>query len=97
LLNCIVEYNGSDSKCSNGKTVAYGASRITSDQYPSALRNYYLQPSWKKPYYFINKVHHDVIPEDDSKYTSFINRIEIRLGDSKKIPSRVYVDYLQTP
>jgi hypothetical protein len=97
LLNCIVEYNGSDSKCSNGRTLAVGASRITSDQYPSALRNYYLQPSWKRPYYFINKVNKGKAPEDSTKNTAYINRIEIRLGNSPQIPERVYIDYLQIP
>jgi hypothetical protein len=39
----------------------------------------------------------DVIPEDQTKPTKYINRIEIRLGKSKQVPSRVYIDYLQTP
>ena len=33
----------------------------------------------------------------DNKYTTDINRIEIRLGKSTQVPSRVYVDYLQIP
>lgn len=95
LLNCIVEYDDLNTKCSN-KSMQFGASRINSDQYPTALRNYYLQPSWKHPYYFINKVS-EIIPEDETKTTKYINRIEIRLGKSIQVPSRIYVDYLQIP
>lgn len=96
LLNCIVEYDNHNSNCDYGKSLQFGASRINSDQYPTSLRNYYLQPSWKRPYYFINKVS-NIIPEDQTKPTEYINRIEIRLGKSKQVPSRVYIDYLQTP
>lgn len=96
LLNCIVEYDDLNTKCSNNKSMQFGASRINSDQYPTALRNYYLQPSWKHPYYFINKVS-EIIPEDETKTTKYINRIEIRLGKSIQVPSRIYVDYLQIP
>jgi hypothetical protein len=42
LLNCIVEYNNPDANCDNQKSVQFGASRINSDQYPTAIRNYYL-------------------------------------------------------
>lgn len=86
LLNCIVEYSKSEDACGDGSGVQVGASRINSDQYPTTLSNYYAQPSWKHPYYFINKL------SDNN-----INRIEIRLGKSKQIPRRVYIDYLQIP
>lgn len=98
LLNCIVEYNDLNSNCENKKSMHFGASRINSDQYPTAIRNYYLQPSWKRPYYFINKVvNPGYLPSDDKISTEFINRIEIRIGKSTEKPSRIYVDYLQTP
>lgn len=97
LLNCIVEYSKSSDKCNDGSGVQVGASRINSDQYPTSLRNYYAKPSWEHPYYFINKMPSNINSNSDNKYTTDINRIEIRLGKSTQVPSRVYIDYLQIP
>jgi hypothetical protein len=99
LLNCVVEFDDTGSKCSNGYGTQVNAARITSDQYSTALTNYYMQPSWKKPYYFINKLPSAIQTEHegDVKYRGDINRLELRLGKSTQIPSRIYVDYLQEP
>ena len=61
MLNCIATFTGSNDKsekwCSNkeGKsnTVSSLCRRLTADIYPDVLRNYYLKPSYKNPYWYI--------------------------------------------
>lgn len=63
MLNCIATFtrcNSDDSKrCSNLEDKSEVSSlcrRLTADIYPDTLRNYYLRPSYKNPYwYIINK------------------------------------------
>ena len=61
MLNCIATFtNGNDKTakwCSNmegkSKTVSSLCRRLTADIYPDVLRNYYLRPSYKNPYWYI--------------------------------------------
>ena len=56
LLNCIVEFeSGAGNGCVSGTPKKQSmARRLTSDMYPSVIRNAYFKPSYKCPYYFIN-------------------------------------------
>ena len=78
-----------------------------------AITNAYFKPSYKVPYYFINRV--TKLGEEDpyAKLQRIIDptsvvdpeevdsasvRMEIRCGDTKKYtPAKVYVDYIKTP
>lgn len=61
MLNCIATFtsnnDGSGKWCSNkegkSKTVSSLCRRLTADIYPDVLRNYYLKPSYKNPYWYI--------------------------------------------
>lgn len=74
LLNCVVEYevNTSNFKCYNqGDKVYFAARRLTSDMFTQILNNAYMQPSYKRPYYFINNLNTPVpVSGDDSTKTS---------------------------
>ena len=113
LLNCIVEFEGNISDtCSgtNKRAKQSMARRLTSDMYPSIIRNAYFKPSYKCPYYFINnsatalvddfavkleKILNPSIP-DSSYYDNL--RMEIRCGDdSVWKPKYAYIDYIKTP
>lgn len=58
MLNCIVEYSVETAfKCYNaGEKVHFGAKRLTADMFSQIINNYYMRPSYKNPYYYINNV-----------------------------------------
>ena len=58
ILNCLVEYNVTKQfKCYNvGTPVHFGAKRLTADMYSQIINNYYMKPSYKNPYFYINNV-----------------------------------------
>ena len=67
MLNCIAEFSKGGSKCSNSKTISSPCKRLTADLYPGILNNYYMKPSYKRPYYYI--INRNVENEDDSVNT----------------------------
>ena len=113
MLNCIVTFNVPKSDCSSNTEIHSMARRLTSDMFPSIIRNAYLKPSYKCPYYFINNTQFDVELnaaqklakitgltelESDGDETKPTLRIEIRCGDtSKYVPTKVYFDYIRIP
>lgn len=58
ILNCIVEYNVLNRyKCYNvNDKVQFGAKRLTADMFSQVINNYYLRPTYKNPYFYINNV-----------------------------------------
>lgn len=58
ILNCLVEYTITKQfKCYNvGTPVHFGAKRLTADMYSQIINNYYMRPSYKNPYFYINNV-----------------------------------------
>lgn len=70
ILNCIVEYTvASNFKCYNaGDFVHFGAKRLTADMFAQIINNYYMRPSYKNPYYYINNVNTDnIYPTADNQ------------------------------
>lgn len=62
ILNCVVEYQLLQNyKCYNKDTLWHqGAKRLTADMFSQVINNYYLRPSYKNPYFYINNVTTDV-------------------------------------
>ena len=58
MLNCICEFSVEKPfKCYDaGTAVHFKATRLTADLYGEILNNYYMRPSYKKPYYYINNI-----------------------------------------
>ena len=55
-MNCIAEFTGSSKRNCNldtKTTVSYACQRLTADLDAGILNNYYMKPSYKKPYYYI--------------------------------------------
>ena len=70
ILNCLVEYNVTKQfKCYNvGSPVHFGAKRLTADMYSQIINNYYMRPSYKNPYFYINNVNiSNTYPTTDSQ------------------------------
>ena len=58
ILNCVVEYQLLKTyKCYDKDDLwATGAKRLTADMFSQIINNYYMRPSYKNPYYYINNV-----------------------------------------
>ena len=95
ILNCLVEYNVTKQfKCYNvGSPVHFGAKRLTADMYSQIINNYYMRPSYKNPYFYINYVNiSNTYPTTDSQvdvdYTPL--GTEPRAENIEKITSKRY-------
>lgn len=70
VLNCVVEYTVSKNfKCydANDK-VHFGAKRLTADMFSQIINNYYMRPSYKNPYFYINNVNiSNTFPTSDNQ------------------------------
>lgn len=58
LLNCLCNFQvGETFKCYNkGDNVQFAARRLTSDAWSQIINNFYMRPTYKRPYYFIHNV-----------------------------------------
>lgn len=89
ILNCIVEYDVKNNfKCYKiGDHVDFPARRLTADMAAGILRNVYMRPNYKRPYYYINNINKE-------NYQPYINnvptdaqthaKVDDQLKDSKK-------------
>lgn len=58
ILNCVCNFKvAKNFKCYNaGTNVQFGAYRLTSDLWSQIINNFYMRPSYRRPYYFIHNV-----------------------------------------
>jgi len=58
VLNCIAEFKVKKNfKCYNTNDIMhFGVKKLTSDMFSQIINNYYMRPSYKSPYFFINNV-----------------------------------------
>lgn len=58
LLNCVCNYEVKKQfKCyDNGTYVQFGATRLTADLWSQIINNFYMKPSYKRPYYYLHHV-----------------------------------------
>ena len=72
LLNCICIYNVKKTyKCYNaGDTWRAAATRLTADAYSQVLDNFWLKPTYKRPYYYIHNVNKYSFQEPYNPYDS---------------------------
>ena len=58
ILNCVCNFRVTKPfKCYNANTyVQFGATRLTSDMWSQIINNFYLRPTYKRPYYYIHNV-----------------------------------------
>ena len=80
VLNCVVEYTVSKNfKCYDADdTVHFGAKRLTADMFSQIINNYYMRPSYKNPYFYINNVNiSNTFPTSDNQLP--VNAIQVKL------------------
>ena len=70
ILNCIAEFEVKKQyKCYDaGTRMHFGVKKLTSDMFSQIINNYYMRPSYKNPYFFINNVNiNNNFPTKDNK------------------------------
>ena len=62
MLNCVCIFKVNEQKdCwDKGDLWNCGATRLTSDMWPLVINNFYMRPSYRRPYYFIHNVNKSV-------------------------------------
>jgi hypothetical protein len=76
ILNCIVEYEVKENyKCYDaGNRIQMAADRLPSGAASQIINNYYMRPSYRRPYYYINNVNIDnVIKTEDNRKLVYTN------------------------
>lgn len=78
MLNCICNYKVKKQfKCYDPNTyVQFGATRLTADLWGQILNNFYMKPSYKRPYYYLHNVNpvenvSTLSPKDPQDVASF--------------------------
>lgn len=93
VLNCVVEYTvNKNFKCYNtNDRVHFGAKRLTADMFSQIINNYYMRPSYKNPYFYINNVNiSNIFPTTDNQLPintqSLVEKTpELRYGNRSKV------------
>lgn len=78
ILNCVCNYKvAKQFKCYDKDTyVQFAATRLTSDLWSQIINNFYMKPSYKRPYYFIhntNTRNESGLPTNPYDYTNIQN------------------------
>jgi hypothetical protein len=63
ILGCVVEFSANRAfTCYKvGDLIQSNARRLTADMFPAIINNYYMRPTYKNPYFYINNVATDII------------------------------------
>lgn len=100
MLNVICEFEKKDNKCEKCPTVRVGAKKLTSNQWPTVVGNYYMKPSVRQPYYYIinieDPVQYDTSIKHERDANSHIPMMQIKCGNDTTLKA-VYIDYLRAP
>lgn len=70
ILNCVVEYKLLQNyRCYDaGSYWHQGATRLTADMYSQIINNFFLRPSYKRPYYYISNINtSNILPVSDNQ------------------------------
>lgn len=95
MLNCVCIFKVNEQKdCwDKGDLWNCGATRLTSDMWPLVINNFYMRPSYRRPYYFIHNVNTSVeLPTNSYKAAEG----EEGLGTGTDTPSKDY-NYRDNP
>lgn len=95
LLNCICNYKvHKNYECYNADTyVQFGARRLTSDMWTQVINNFYLRPSYKNPYYYINNVNSaNTLPSNPITITGSVPpTIQQTKGTDGALPTKITI------
>lgn len=85
ILNCTVLFRAKKTfkNYDCGETYRFAARRLTSDMWSQVMNNAYMNPSYRRPYYFIHNVNPGITPAGESPElpTNPYNGDEVGLGE----------------
>lgn len=106
LLNCVCEFTPKCGDCQATENMYIGANKVSSNEWSRIINNYYMRPSMRQPYYYIQNT------VDTSTYAipgltwdangirygnSTIPNLEIKCGNASKSLVAIYLEYLIAP
>lgn len=82
LLNCVVNYSVEKTyKCyDRGTYWQTGAIRLTADIWPQIINNFYMKPSYRRPYYYIHNVNTSTVNPTNPVTTDNNSRTSINIS-----------------
>lgn len=93
LLSCICNFRVNKTfKCYDKNTfIQFAAQRLTSDAWSTIINNFYMRPSYKRPYYYIHNVNtkRDV-PTSPNRSTASISEITDVFGKTLRLSGNAY-------
>lgn len=97
LLNCLCLFKvNNTNKCYDKGTVArFSATRLTADSWSQVVDNYWLRPSYKRPYYYIHNVNTNdpEVPTNPVKDYVGVDGTIINSGTDKGINKSIELSY----
>lgn len=106
LLNCVCEFSSQCGSCRPEEKIHIGANKMSSNEWSQIINNYYMRPSMRQPYYYIqNTVDTDTYPisgltwdSNGTRYgNSTIPNLEIKCGNASSSLDCIYIEYLIAP
>lgn len=89
LLNCICNFKAMKShKCiQSGDEFQYKATRLTADLWGQIINNYYMRPTYERPYFYLNNVNiNQDVPTNPPTYDQFGNNTNPQSTDMNDRP-----------
>ena len=106
MLNCVCEFGECSCSCNRAVTQHIGAHKMSSNEWSQIITNYYMRPSQRQPYYYIQNIvdtNTYSIPglTFDSNGIRYGNsttpNLEIKCGDASNRLTCIYIEYLTAP
>jgi hypothetical protein len=84
ILNCVCVFKTNKAyDCYNqGEYVRMGARRLTADMWSQVIRNFYMQPTYRNPYYYIHNVN-STVSLPTNPVTKVDSTLDLTLNNSK--------------
>lgn len=97
ILNCICNFKvNKNFKCYNAGTyVQFNATRLTADLWGQIINNFYMRPSYKKPYYYIHNVNSSLVVPTNPYVAS--GRVTTTTANNYPTGTTTVINNVETP
>lgn len=104
ILNCVCEFADNEENCYAKNTLHIGTNKMSSNEWSQIINNYYMRPSKRQPYYYIQNIldPSEIIgltfDKNQTRYgNSSVPNLEIKCGDDSSSLQAIYVEYIRAP
>ena len=101
ILSCICQFRTPNTHCNDSEFIEVGANKLGSAEWPHSIDNYYMQPSIRRPYYYISNIINPTKISTTTKVggqrygNTSIPTMQIKCGNAPL--NAVFIDYLTAP